>query len=241
MEAVPVGVYVHDPTGRITYANYHAKQLLGIKTLPEATTEQLAEVYQVYLAGTQQLYPPESMPIARSLAGEKAHADDLEIHQDNKVIPLEVWTTPIYNELGEVSYAIAAFQNIAERKLSERLLEEYNLTLKTQVAERTAALADSNQQLVKEITEREQVQRQLQETLEDYQRQTHLLRESEERWQLALKGINGGIWDRNLKTGEGFHSICWKEMLVYEEHELENNSEVWKSSLHPDDFSQVSS
>jgi len=239
LEAVPVGVSVHDSTGQITYANRKAKQLLGINTLPEATTEDLAEAYQVYLAGTEQLYPPQNMPIVHSLAGETAHADDLEIHQSNIVVPLEVWTTPIYNESGQVSYAIAAFQNIAERKLSEKLLEEYNRTLEAQVAERTEALAYSNQQLIQEIVEREQVHKQLQEALKEYQRQTNLLRESEERWHLALRVINGGIWDRNLKTGKSSHSVRWKEMLGYEEHELENNSEAWKNCLHPDDFEQV--
>ncbi len=220
LEAVPVGVSVHDPTGKITYANRKAKQLLDINTIPEATTEYLAEAYQVYLAGTKQLYPPENMPIVRSLAGETAHADDLEIHQNNKVVPLEVWTTPIYNELGHISYAIAAFQNIAQRKLSEKLLEEYNRTLEVQVAERTAALADANQQLVQEIAEREQIQRQLQETLKEYQRQTHLLRESEQKYRRLVETSQDIIWSIDLQGRYTFLNQAVKQVYGYEPEEM---------------------
>ena len=64
---------------------------------------------------------------------------------------------------------------------------------------------------------------------------------SEERWQLALKGNNDGIWDLNLKTGEIFLSSRWKEMLGYEDHEIDSNNHnsEWSSRLHPDDFDRV--
>jgi PAS domain S-box-containing protein len=65
------------------------------------------------------------------------------------------------------------------------------------------------------------------------------LRESEQRWQLAIQGINSGIWDRNLKTGEIFHSARWKEILGYEDYEIENTGEEWDSRLHPDDAGWV--
>ncbi len=67
------------------------------------------------------------------------------------------------------------------------------------------------------------------------------VRQLEERWQLALKGNNDGIWDWNLITKEVFYSTRWKEMLRYEDHELENNHEAWTSRIHPDDFDRVTS
>ncbi|HAG79608.1 MAG TPA: adenylate/guanylate cyclase with GAF sensor(s), partial [Cyanobacteria bacterium UBA12227] len=86
-------------------------------------------------------------------------------------------------------------------------------------------LTEQNERLQQEILLRQQAEQ--------------ALRESEERWQLALKGINGSIWDRNLKTGEIFHSTRWSQMLGYEDNEIENNPDEWNRRLHPDDFERV--
>jgi PAS domain S-box-containing protein len=147
LDAMPVGVSVHEPNGQIYYANQVSQELLGINTLPEAETEKLPELYQVYRVGTNQLYPADQLPIARSLKGEPAKADDLELHQSNKIISLEVSTTPIFDETGKLVYAIAAFQDITERKQAEKLIAEYNHTLEEQVKERTAQLAQANQEI----------------------------------------------------------------------------------------------
>jgi PAS domain S-box-containing protein len=65
------------------------------------------------------------------------------------------------------------------------------------------------------------------------------LRESEQRWQLALRGNNDGIWDWNLRTNEVFFSTRWKEMLGYFECEIDNKLEEWMDRIHPDDGSWV--
>ena len=64
-------------------------------------------------------------------------------------------------------------------------------------------------------------------------------RESEERWQLALRGNNDGIWDWNVKTNEVFFSSRWKEMLGYEEQEISHHLEEWSKRVHPDDIDRV--
>ncbi|GAB1539208.1 hypothetical protein NUACC21_18730 [Scytonema sp. NUACC21] len=65
------------------------------------------------------------------------------------------------------------------------------------------------------------------------------LREKEERWQLALRGNNDGIWDWNVKTNEVFFSARWKEMLGYEDHEIANNLDEWARRVHPEDLEWV--
>ncbi|MEH1822844.1 MAG: GAF domain-containing protein [Nostoc sp.] len=65
------------------------------------------------------------------------------------------------------------------------------------------------------------------------------LRESEERWQLALHGNNDGIWDWNLKTNEVFFSTQWKEMLGYKDHEVSNCWDEWTKRIHPDERDSV--
>ncbi|MEH2432977.1 MAG: GAF domain-containing protein [Nostoc sp.] len=66
-------------------------------------------------------------------------------------------------------------------------------------------------------------------------RTAEALRESEERWQLALNGNNDGIWDWNLKTNEVFFSTRWKEMLGYKDREVSNGWDEWTKLIHPDE------
>ncbi|NET58753.1 MAG: response regulator [Symploca sp. SIO2E6] len=119
LEAMPAGVFVVDSGGKTYYINQTAQHLLVTSNAPETITEGFPDIYQAYLAGTDQLYPRERHPIVQALGGEKATADDLELHQEDKIVPLEMWATPIFDNKGEVVYAIAAFQDITQRKLSE--------------------------------------------------------------------------------------------------------------------------
>ncbi|MDB9315087.1 adenylate/guanylate cyclase domain-containing protein [Spirulina sp. CS-785/01] len=119
LEAVPVGVFVVDRTGKPYYANKRAEQLLGQGVVQSVSAENFMTVYRTYLAGTDQLYPADRQPILRALQGESSHHDDLEVVQGEQRIPLEIWGTPIYDGEGEISYAIAALQDISDRKQAE--------------------------------------------------------------------------------------------------------------------------
>jgi len=119
LEGVPMGVFVIDANGTPCYVNRTAQQILGKGVVSNTTAEQLAEVYQVYITGTSQAYPIEQMPVVRALSGETTTVDDVEIRQGEKIIPIELWGTPIYDEKGKISYAIVAFQDITERKKAE--------------------------------------------------------------------------------------------------------------------------
>ncbi len=147
LEAVPVGIGVLDAAGRLYYINKKGIELLGKEQDPSAAPEQFGEFYQVYLAGTDCIYPTEKMPIVRALSGDRTTVDDIEIHRNNATISVEVWGTPVFDEQGNVTYAIATFQDITERKQAEQLLADYNRTLEQQVAQRTAALQKSEAEL----------------------------------------------------------------------------------------------
>jgi diguanylate cyclase (GGDEF)-like protein/PAS domain S-box-containing protein len=62
------------------------------------------------------------------------------------------------------------------------------------------------------------------------------LRESEERYALAVQGANDGIWDWNLKTDDVYFSPRWKTMLGYEEAAINNSLDEWFERIHPEDF-----
>jgi diguanylate cyclase (GGDEF)-like protein/PAS domain S-box-containing protein len=65
------------------------------------------------------------------------------------------------------------------------------------------------------------------------------LRESEERYALAARGANDGLWDWNLKDDTVFYSPRWKSMLGLEDGEVGSGPEEWFSRVHPEDVARV--
>jgi PAS domain S-box-containing protein len=65
------------------------------------------------------------------------------------------------------------------------------------------------------------------------------LRDSEERFDLAVRGTDAGIWDWDLRTGTVYFSPRWKEMLGYGEDEIGSDFAEWENRLHPDDHEEA--
>ncbi|WP_187329291.1 PAS domain-containing protein [Halomicronema hongdechloris] len=65
------------------------------------------------------------------------------------------------------------------------------------------------------------------------------LRESEERYALALQGANDGIWDWDLRSNRMHYSSRWKTLLGYDEETIGASPEDWFSRIHPEDLLSV--
>jgi PAS domain S-box-containing protein len=144
LEALPIGISALDPTGNYHYMNQAGQELLG-QIPPQISLEEVSTVYQIYRAGTNYLYPYEQLPGIMALQGEALMAEDLEIERGGERIPIQVYSTPIFDETGQLMYAINAFTDISDRKQAEKLIADYNHTLEMQVAERTEALRESEE------------------------------------------------------------------------------------------------
>ncbi|HSH61265.1 MAG TPA: GAF domain-containing protein [Acidimicrobiales bacterium] len=121
LDQLPVAVFAIDSAGRPFYANAASHRLLGKGAEASATPEKLAEAYQARRAGSTEPYPSGHMPVVRALAGESAVVDDMEVvTAEGAIVPIEVRAAPIRDVSGEVAYAVAAFQDITERRTVER-------------------------------------------------------------------------------------------------------------------------
>ncbi|MBZ0089477.1 MAG: PAS domain-containing protein, partial [Thermoanaerobaculia bacterium] len=65
------------------------------------------------------------------------------------------------------------------------------------------------------------------------------LRESEQRFAVAVAGARDGIWEWRLDLGNAYYSPRWKEMLGHADSELSDRPSEWTERIHPDELPRV--
>lgn len=161
LEALPIGVAVLYKDSRQGYINHTGQLLLGTGPCNELPMEYITSMYQLYQAGTDDLYPTEKLPLLQALQGKTAGADDLEVRRFGQVTSLETRAIPVFDANGEVIYAISTFQDISERKWAAQIWQEYHQMLEQEVQERTFALEQ-------EIAERQRAEEALRKREQEF-------------------------------------------------------------------------
>ncbi|HSO26876.1 MAG TPA: PAS domain-containing protein, partial [Anaerolineales bacterium] len=77
------------------------------------------------------------------------------------------------------------------------------------------------------------------ESLAASERAEAALNESQERYYLAVRGANDGIWDWDLRTDKVYYSERWKEILGYRAEEIGSRPEDWLDRVHPADRQEL--
>ena len=72
-----------------------------------------------------------------------------------------------------------------------------------------------------------------------HKRAQEALKESEERYALAARGSNDGLWDWNLSANVVHFSPRWKAMLGYQEAQVGDRPEEWFERIHDADRERV--
>lgn len=65
------------------------------------------------------------------------------------------------------------------------------------------------------------------------------LKESEERFSLAMSVANDGIWDWSLDTNKVYFDTRYYTMAGYDPHEFPGALDEWEKRVHPDDLKQT--
>ncbi len=107
--------------------------------------------------------------------------------------------------------------------------KDYSVRARINCGGETGLLVDSFNEMLAQIESREQA---LNDALKS-------LQESEERYALAARGANDGLWDWNLATDIIYFSPRWNHMLGFTESEHWSGPEEWFSLIHADDRERV--
>jgi len=107
--------------------------------------------------------------------------------------------------------------------------KDYSIRADIHAGAETGLLVDSFNEMLSQIESREGA---LKAALQSFE-------ESEERYALAARGANDGLWDWNLITGKIYFSPRWNHMLGYAESEQWSGPEEWFSHIHADDQERV--
>jgi len=119
-------------------------------------------------------------------------------------------------DIDGVKHIMSTSRDVTERKQAELLIQKKSEEIEAQ-----------NEEL-------QQINENLYQTNEELAMAIKRTEESEERFTLAMKASNDGLFDWNLETNEIYYSPGWKKMLGYEEHELPNDFSVWENITDPE-------
>lgn len=157
INSVPDGVVAYDPQGKATYINDGFVQLYGWSQ------------EEVLGRRPQGFVPPEEEQRTldawrKTFAGEKVLLETKRVTKDGRPLDIQLRTAILIDREGNVSESIVIHRDITERKKSQEALQHAHDELERRVAERTAELAETNEQLRHEIAERKRVEDRLRES-----------------------------------------------------------------------------
>lgn len=116
IDSLPVGLWMADADGKMTYVNERAKSIWG----GEAPLADNIEEYGKYKArwpDTGISISPQDMPLARALKGETIHEKEIDIQSfDGKEGTQLISAAPVKTSEGKIIGSVAVVQDITEYK-----------------------------------------------------------------------------------------------------------------------------
>ncbi|MFO7555171.1 MAG: PAS domain-containing protein [Desulfobacterales bacterium] len=181
-----------------------------------------------YEAFLEHVHPNDRAAVDAAYSGSlQENLDNYEI--EHRVVRKDTGDTQFVREkcehfrdaTGKIIRSVGMIHDITERRQAEEALRNAHDELEHRVKMRTAELKETNKELKREIEERKKAER--------------AVRESEERYALAVAGSTDGIWDWNVLSDTVFYSERFREFLGYSAEEFTDTLDAFRSCLHPND------
>ncbi len=139
---------------------------------------------------------------------------------------LDIWPAELANKYRKDDFDImsSGIPVVTEEQIFDNGEMRWFETFKTPVRNEFGVIIGTTG-FSRDITERKQVEK--------------ILQEREERLQLALHGAELGTWDWNVTTGYVKFNDRWAEMLGYQYEEIAQDISSWEKLVHPDDKEEV--
>lgn len=161
LRSIGDAVIATDKNGLITFMNAVAENLTGWKQ-KEVLNHRLTEIFNVINSQTRQPVenPATKVILEGIIVGLANHT--VLIARDGRTTPIDQSAAPIKDDKGNIVGVILVFRDVTEREKAEEELRKANDLLEKKVAERTADLALTNDNLKWEIDQRKWAEYRLQ-------------------------------------------------------------------------------
>ncbi len=125
LETVPAALMIFNVDGSVRLRNRAATEVMGIEPQNPALRANYWDRFK-RIAPDGTAIPKERWISTRALNGEVVKNEELEIHHpDGRVFPILATGAPLRNELGHVSGAVVAFQDVTNMREVDRMKDEF--------------------------------------------------------------------------------------------------------------------
>jgi PAS domain S-box-containing protein len=249
-----IDITEHEPRTQELNQQEQRTQLLNLVTIKIRQSLQLEEILQTTVTEVRNLLQADRVLIYRLWPDGKGSAVTEAVVPGWSAIVGRMFEPEVFPQEYHQFYAcgrVRAIENVEKADISPCLVEflqQFGVKAKVVVPillkEELWGLlvvhqcADSRQWSSSEVELLQQLADQVGIALAQAQL-LEALHQSEERYAIALRGTNDGLWDWNLHSNEVYFSPRWKAMLGYQENEISNHLDEWLNRVHPDDALQL--
>ncbi len=215
------GIFQATPDAGYISANPALARIYGYQS-PEQLIAELTDI-------THQLYvEPQRYRELQQRLQEEGMVSGLAsqiYRQDGSQIWICENVRVVRDESGAILYYEGTVEDITERRQAEEVIARRNQELENQFEERTVALRAANRQLLAEVVEHKRVEQ--------------ALRESEERFALAIQANDSGLFDINFKTNDYYYSPQFRNLIGYPLEAVGPTFDEFMALVHPEDLPAV--